>query len=111
MSELTAEKWNELNEKLRKELADTEARMKQSGKSAAKLTVVAAFLFILAGTLVFVFSRETWSLLIAMPPALLFLVCVMYMLRHRKLADLARDDMDRISHDIRQWKKKRPADS
>lgn len=109
MSELTAEKWAELNEKLEKELADADEQSRASNKTAGKLMIAATFLFILAGALVFAFNRETFALLIAMPPALLFLVCVMYIIRHRKVADLAREDTDRIRRDIRQWKKKKPA--
>jgi L-asparagine transporter-like permease len=109
MSDLTAEKWTELNEKLQGELAATEQRMKASAKTAGKLTLAATVCFVVAGVLVFLFSSQTYALLIAMPPALLFLICVMYVIRQRKLAELARDDMDRISRDIRQWKKKRPA--
>lgn len=109
MSGLTGEKWAELNAKLEQELAATEAKADASTKTAGKLIVAALFLFVLAGALVFVFNQETFALLIAMPPALLFLVCVMYILRHRKIADLAREDTDRIRRDIRQWKKKKPA--
>ncbi|MBZ0138069.1 MAG: hypothetical protein K8I27_17065 [Planctomycetes bacterium] len=111
MSELSPKQWAELNEKLEKELAATEALAGASAKTATKLILAATFLFLLAGALVFVFLDETFALLIAMPPALLFLVCVMYILRHHKVADLARQDADRIRRDIRQWKKKRPAES
>lgn len=111
MNELTSEKWTELNEKLEKELAAAEAQAGVSSKQATKLILAATSFFLLAGVLVFVFRDQTFALLIAMPPALLFLVCVMYVLRHRKVADLAREDTDRIRRDIRQWKKKRPAGS
>ena len=109
MSEMTAEKWSELNAKLENELADTEAKANTAAKSATKLTVAATFFFLLAGGLVFVFLSESYALLIAMPPALLFLVCVGYVMRQHKVAGLAREDTDRIRRDIRHWKKKKPA--
>ena len=111
MAELTPQKWIELNQKLESELEDAQSRVEESSKTSTKLALTATFLFLLAVGLVTVFNREAFALLVAMPPALLFLVCVMYVLRHRKIADLARDDVDRIRRDIRQWKKKRPAES
>lgn len=109
MNELSIGKWGELNAKLEAEKADAEAREKASTLMAGKLIVVALSLFALAGALLWILADTVYGLLSAMPPGLLFLITVMYVMRYRKLATLAHEDMERIQRDIRAWKKKKPA--
>ena len=108
MNELTPEKWQELHEKLEGELREAKSREKEMTLTAGKLIVAALVLLGVTGGLLWVLSDVTWNRLAAMLPGLLFLVSVLYVMRYRKLASLARSDMERIQRDIRQWKKKRP---
>ncbi|MCB9893664.1 MAG: hypothetical protein H6839_04370 [Planctomycetes bacterium] len=108
MTDLTAEKWSELAARLDAELEEAGAKDKSSTATAGKLVLVALLLIAVCAALLIVFNNEPYALLIAMPPGLLFLVVVSYILRYRRIAEHARNDMDRIRRDIRQWKKKRP---
>jgi hypothetical protein len=109
VNELTAEKWQELADKLQAEMAAAERREKVANGRAGKLIVVALLLFGVAVALQFLIPDPVLAKLMAMAPLLGFLVTVMFVLRDRKLVGFARSDMDRIRNDIRQWKKRKPA--
>ncbi|MCA8910607.1 MAG: hypothetical protein KDB82_02795 [Planctomycetes bacterium] len=109
MNELTPEKWQELHEKLEGEMEEAQAREKAMTLTAGKLILAALVLLGVTGGLLWVLSDVSWGRLAAMLPGLLFLISVLYVMRYRKLASLARSDIERIQRDIRQWKKKRPS--
>lgn len=109
MNELSADKWQELADKLQAEMAEAERREKAANGRSVKLIVVALLLFGVAVALQFLIPDPVLAKLVAMAPLLGFLFTVMFVLRQRKLAGFARSDMDRIRNDIRQWKKKKPA--
>ena len=109
MNELTAEKWQELADKLQAELAEAERREKGATGRAGKLILVALLLFSVAGALQFLLDDPALAKLVAMAPLVLMLVCIALVIRFRRVAGFARGDMDRIRNDIRQWKKRKPA--
>jgi hypothetical protein len=106
---LTPEKWNELADKLTAELAGTEAAMQAARSRGLKLILAAGVLSILALVLAFIGHSGDWGMIAAFPPLLLGLFTGAYGLRQFRIASLARADIDRIQHDIRMWKKKKPA--
>jgi hypothetical protein len=109
MSDLTAEKWTELSGKLEDELAKAEESRKVAAKKANWLLLVTLVLLVVTFGLAAVFQSTGWGPAAATPPGLLLMVTISYVMRQRQLARHALADIDRIRHDIRQWKKKKPA--
>lgn len=109
MSEPTPEKWAELNDKLAGELKKAEetraahlgmARLSMFG-TLAMLALIVLLFILLAG--------NKFLMFIALAPGVLMLIGIALFLRRQKLADQARNEIDRINRDIRAWKKKKPA--
>ena len=108
MSELTPEKWNELNEKLQKEMELSEAIHESQRSIARNLFLVAAVLAVAAVVVFFVLAGNPYVSLIAAAPGFLMAVAVFFALRYQNMAGHTRDDIDRIRRDIRKWKKQKP---
>ena len=109
MTSLTAEKWTELSAKLEAELAKAEESREVAAKKANRLLLVTLVLLVVTFGLAAVFQSTGWGPAAATPPGLLLMVTISYVMRQRQLARHARADIDRIQHDIRQWKKRKPA--
>jgi hypothetical protein len=109
MNDMTPEKWQELADKLAAELVGIEVAMKAARSRGMKLILAAGALSALALALAFIGHSGDWGMLAALPPLLLSLFAGAYGLRQFRIAGLARDDIDRIRHDQRMWKKKKPA--
>jgi hypothetical protein len=108
LSDLTAEKWSELAAKLEGELAKAEESRRAAAKKANWLLLVTLILLVVTFGLAAAFQNTGWGPAAATPPGLLLMVTVAYVMRNRQLAKHAREDVDRIQRDIRQWKKKKP---
>ncbi|MCA8914822.1 MAG: hypothetical protein KDB90_05380 [Planctomycetes bacterium] len=110
MTELDAQKWNELANKLAGELVVAQANEKAATGKAGMLALVTLLLLGTCVALQIVFYGQPYAQLASMLPGLLFLTSAAYVLRYRRIAEQARNDADRIRRDIRQWKKKQPKD-
>ena len=108
MTELTADKWAELNTKLEAEAEAAQTTRVAAAGKAAKLALAAAVLLVIAAGVPIAFIQYWYAGVAAVPPALGFVLCIGLMLRHRSVVKQADADLERLRQDIRQWKKKRP---
>jgi hypothetical protein len=108
VSGLSAEKWQELADKLALELAAAEIAAKLARRKGLRYLLAAPCMGAVALTLAFVGHSGDWGMIAAFPPLLLGLFAGAYGMRQFRIATLGRDDIDRIHHDIRMWKKKKP---
>lgn len=108
MSSPTAEKWTELNERLKAELKDAEAT-REGHLAVGRLILFATLVALALIVAVFiVFSGSEFLMLFALIPGIPLLIGIALLLRRQKLADQARSDIERIQRDIRAWKRKNP---
>lgn len=108
MTDPTPEKWQELNEKLEKEKAVSEAIREAQRGVARNLFMVSGLMLAVVIAAFVVFAGNPWIELIVAVPGLIMAVTLMFGLRYQSMSEHTRDDVERIQRDIRKWKKKKP---
>jgi len=113
MAEITRERWAELNARLEAEIDAAQSRHNGARRRAAR--VVAVFLASLfapvalaaAGYLALPANVPELAALGVIAPVF----CAYFMIRASRMAGLERAELERVQHDHRQWKRRRPKDA
>lgn len=108
MTELTEQKWEELNAKLDSELAEAEARQHATARKAAPFGVAALAVVVVTVALAVIIRPTDDQTLFFMPSGAAVAVLVWLFWKGRRTHALARADVERLQRDIRQWKKRKP---
>jgi hypothetical protein len=108
MSDLTAEKWEELNSRLDSELAEAETRRHATAKKAAPFGIAALAVVVVTVALAVIIRPTEEQTLFFMPSGAAVAVLVWLFWKGRRTHALARADVERLQRDIRQWKKRKP---
>ncbi|MCC7508524.1 MAG: hypothetical protein IT464_04015 [Planctomycetes bacterium] len=110
MSDLSAEKWQELQSKLEGELAVAGAAVQSAGRKFRRAVLICAVL-LAAGigvVVVGLFAFPDQRYYVASPLGILIAVLVFALLQMRRGMTVAGDEKQRIERDIRAWKKRKP---
>lgn len=108
MSNPDAKKWDELNAKLDREAEEVEATRDAHAGNSRNLFLVAVVMLVAVAVELLVFANNAYIELIVTASGLMMALAIMFGLRNQRMAEQARDDMERIRRDIRKWKKKKP---
>lgn len=108
---LDAARWEELNTRLAAEQADAEQRVEQQETAFRRAVTMMLVAFGAAMAVIFTNNVAVQPVAAAAAAVLLLaaaVACYVAIRRHRE-AGYAKKDVERIAHDQRQWKKRKPA--
>ncbi|MCC6465015.1 MAG: hypothetical protein IT463_06695 [Planctomycetes bacterium] len=107
---LSEARWDELNGKLLAEQADAEQRVER--QESAFRRAITVMLLAGGGGLAVVFTHNVSAQPVAAGAAVVLLLAAAFAcyvaIRRNREAGWAKKDVERVAHDLRQWKKRKP---
>jgi hypothetical protein len=110
MTDLTLEKWTELNTRLQEERDGLRKDLAAEARKLTRMAVIGLLLVFAGGAAIVIGSYVMLDnyVLLGAPMAVLVAMDVFFVLRVQRRMALLQSNIDRVDLDIRQWKRKKP---